>query len=206
MDDLPPDLARDVLEEHLAQRFGVEVADVFAEEGGAGEEEAAAADDVTDDGDRGSSCDEVEMIAARSEVEAAPALPTLDAVCKAAVISSMGFVTSLAGPWASIPIIGRLTDWPKKNPIPLRNCTMKCYLHPGCTTPAMKRYNVDNDQLLRWLFLGEIPAKDATPAAKKVLTQAHKALWVSQFVVGAATASSSGATLSGYVAATATFP
>ena len=35
LDDLPPDLARDVLEEHLAQRFGVEVADVFAEEGGA---------------------------------------------------------------------------------------------------------------------------------------------------------------------------
>jgi hypothetical protein len=191
LEDLPPDLARDVLEEHLAQHFAVEITTAFAETGGA---EAVVVDEVDDD--RGSSCDEVELSNAVREEQAAPAEATLDDVCEAAIISTRGYVTSPVGPWGSMSMVGRLTTWPEKVAMDNRSCSMKCYVHPGCTSPARKRHRVTDAALLRWLFSGELPAEGGTSIEKKALGLAHRALFqkmVDNAGPAAAASSTSGA-------------
>jgi hypothetical protein len=54
---------------------------------------------------------------------------------------------------------------------------MKCSVHPGCSSPAVKRYNITDDTFLRWLLSGEIPAPDATKAQKQALKAAHQAMF-----------------------------
>ena len=93
-----------------------------------------------------------------------------------AVISSLGYVSVEVPPWNTLPSVGRVTSWPAATMLQNRSCSMKCYMHPGCGSPAKKRYAVEDRQLLEWLFSMQ-PIPHATQDEKRAAVLEHKAKW-----------------------------
>ena len=57
--------------------------------------------------------------------EAEPEAPAVTAT-RGAEVDDRGYVRSSYGPWSSLGVVGRLTDWPEKKPREKRNISMKC--------------------------------------------------------------------------------
>ena len=132
----------------------------------------------------------LEALIADGEGEAAsapvPPIELTPAECaEVAQVSGMGYITCPIPPWDSKPMIGRLTSWPEARPMLLRSVSLKCYLHPGCGSPAKGRWAVSDNQLLRWLFSG-VCEEGATKHRKHELRLLHAAAWQPIFDEGIA--------------------
>ena len=115
-----------------------------------------------------------------------PPIELTPAECaEVAQVSGMGYITCPLPPWDSKPMIGRLTSWPEARPMLLRSVSLKCYLHPGCGSPAKGRWAVSDNQLLRWLFSG-VCEEGATKHRKHELRLLHAAAWQPIFDEGIA--------------------
>ena len=173
LDELPIDLARDVLEEHLFQHCGLALDDeVVEDDAPVPEEDGQMVETET-------SADENALAAAVAEEQLGePPMPSLDDLCAAAGMSPSGDVRCPLEPWASLGRIGRFTTWPANLPLEHRSCSMKCYVHSNCTSPALKTWRVTKAAMIRWLLSGELPAKTATTEDKKRLAVAHKGLFM----------------------------
>ena len=123
--------------------------------------------------------DDVELDAAIEEAEEVERPPTLADTVAAAVIGPGGYVTCPLLSWDKVKIIGRLTSWPAHKPEIERSWSMKCMLHPGCSSPAKRRHAVSNELFLSWLFQGSLIRLDpaATQEQQKRDGVAHRALW-----------------------------
>jgi hypothetical protein len=110
-------------------------------------------------------------------------------------VSSTGYVSSPAGIWSTLGSIGRVTSWPAHKPMLVRSVSMKCYLHPGCTSPAKGRSKVSDQFLLEWLFAG-VHEPGAASGRKKELGSLHRALFVTRFAAVNTPAASSSAAAS----------
>jgi hypothetical protein len=162
LEGLPSDLVDDIVAEQLLHRNLIGEASPEDECGDQGLDEVEA-----------SSGDEAEIM-----VQAAvPPLVLVRDVAAAAAMSPLGYITSPIGVWAGRAMVGRLTTWPAHKPVSNRSVSMKCYLHPGCTTPARARWKVSDDRLLLWLFSGVAPEEGASAAKKQELKAAHLTLF-----------------------------
>ena len=120
--------------------------------------------------------------------EAPPvAQPSALDLAAASSVSDLGYVTCSTPPWASISMIGRITEWPKDVPAPNRSTSCKCYLHKNCSSPAVKRRLATNDQLLQWLYSGPPIPDNATAEQKRQMAAEHKAMWKTLFKAPVAT-------------------
>ena len=106
------------------------------------------------------------------------------ALAASAIMDVGGYVTSTAPPWSDLGNIGRITSWPWDKPEMQRSCSAKCYVHPGCSSPAKVRWKTPDALLLKWLFSAQIPLADASRDAKKALCNAHKADFARIFAEG----------------------
>jgi hypothetical protein len=203
LEGLPRDLMFDIMEETGDREPGGD--DLLAEEPPFDEE-------ISHDGDVGfeRALDEqdVQQIDACSLCAASDGgeMPSVAEAVQKALTTPLGYVSCELGPWLAKPMVGRLTSWPEGQPAQSRSVSMKCYLHPGCSSPAVKRWNIISDDVFyTWLFKGKIPDPGATTAAKKALGVEHKAAWATVFasmnsapLVPVPAASSSGAASSSH--------
>jgi hypothetical protein len=93
-----------------------------------------------------------------------------------AVISPLGYVSVAVPPWNTLPSVGRVTTWPAATMLQNRSCSVKCYMHPGCGSPAKRRQAVKDQQLLNWLFSMQ-PMPLGTVAEKRAACVEHKSKW-----------------------------
>ena len=63
-------------------------------------------------------------------------------------------------------LIGRITTWPREEPLLRRSVSIKCWMHPGCGSPARKRHQVDDALLLQWFFQGSSKLVPAVSGCK----------------------------------------
>lgn len=108
-----------------------------------------------------------------------------------AEVSPMGYVSCPLPPFNSKPCCGRITCCPKDKRPESQNISCKCYMHTACATPAKRRPQITDAQLLTWLFRGHFD-----PTAKKKASGAdHMKLFseIAAASVASASASSSGA-------------
>ena len=203
LEGLPRDLMFDIMEETGDREPGGD--DLLAEEPPFDEE-------ISHDGDVGfeRALDEqdVQQIDAFSFCAASDGgeMPSVAEAVQKALTTPLGYVSCELGPWLAKPMLGRLTSWPESQPQQSRSVSMKCYLHPNCTSPAVKRWKIISDDVFyMWLFNSKIPDPGATTVTKKALGAEHKAAWATVFssmnsatLVPVPAASSSGAASSSH--------
>ena len=95
-------------------------------------------------------------------------------------MTPLGYISTTLPPLSALAVVGRITDWPADKPEPDRSCSCRCYMHPGCTTPAKRRRFLTNDLLLRWLFAGDF-LPDGTREEKKAAGERHKRMFKDMF-------------------------
>ena len=100
----------------------------------------------------------------------------LETVVAAAVVSPLGYVSVESEPWNQMRNLGRITSWPTATPLHMRSCSMRCYMHPRCGSPAKLRRVVTDQQLLDWLLSGR-PMASGTDEERRRATAEHKAKW-----------------------------
>jgi len=106
--------------------------------------------------------------------------PTPQQCVSASLMSSAGYVTCTLPGWAIGPSIGRITTWGKQPQLSDRSVSCRCYLHPKCVTPAKRRWQIDDQRLLLWLF-SAVHEPDATKARKNELGTLHRSLFKNIF-------------------------
>ena len=136
---MPADFAQDIVEE-MEEVSGVgpdadeDVAAALATSAAAAA--AVAVDEA--DSDAGTEVAFVEAAAA-AEVEAA--MPWV-ALAESAVVDEEGYVTHPSEPWSLLwkGRVGRITTWPKEQPLHARNVSCKCMYHTSdCSSKAIGR-------------------------------------------------------------------
>lgn len=119
---------------------------------------------------------EAEAAALAAATAAPPHLPSSADYVANCDVSASGYVTTSLPPLSGVAIVGRITSWPAHKPEMSRSVSCRCYLHPGCTSPAKSRRAMPNEVLLRWLFAGEhLP--EGTAAEKKAAGREHMRLF-----------------------------
>ena len=68
------------------------------------------------------------------------------------VMGALGYINTDVLPWSALVNVGRITDWPKDKPEQDRSVSCRCYMHPGCGTPAKRRHAVTDRIFSSWLF------------------------------------------------------
>ena len=114
----------------------------------------------------------------------APPVPTVADLVTSAEVDRAGYVTSPIHPWGR-RAIGRITTWPAHKPLENRSVSAKCYLHPGCASPAKSRRTCSDAVLLEWLMSGQVPPPGATHEVKQAMIAAHRAQFAAIFARGA---------------------
>ena len=102
-------------------------------------------------------------------------LPSPDLVASA-VISDTGHVSCPLKPWCEFTNIGRITTWPDHLPMDKRNVSIKCHMHPNCSSPVRTRRHFTNEALLTWLLTGACESI-VSDGRSKELAKEHKAKW-----------------------------
>ncbi len=162
--DVPPDMCDDILEAMKEEFAGPDIPPFPADFGDESDDEVFDAESAV----------RATMLGGESSDE--ESRPASGVEARLAInISSTGHVTSDAPGWKAFGNIGRITQWPAKAHPADQNVSIRCYLHPGCSV-ARKRLKYSDDQLLDWLFQGELPSPTAKPAEKKLMGQKHFAL------------------------------
>ena len=82
--------------------------------------------------------------------------PTIMECIDAALTGPLGYITCPLGRWRDVAMIGRIITWPASKPIAQRSVSVRCYLHPTCTSPAKLRHSVSDRLLYGWLFLASM--------------------------------------------------
>lgn len=172
--NLPADLVKDVMEEFRCV-LGAEGMDPEVLEATGPDERADEQSEASDPGVLTEAAG-APPASADAEDERDP----IDAAIAAASVSSTGHITSDFGHWAALRMVGRITSWPAHLPEERRSFSCKCYLHPGCSSAAVRRHTADNNALMRWLFAGALEP-DAVPSRKKELREEHMKLWTTMF-------------------------
>ena len=104
-------------------------------------------------------------------------LPTpMEAASAGEVEKLSGYVYCALEPWKSLPYLGRVTEWPDTAPREKRVCLLRCGLHDSCSVKIGRRH-VSDDDLLEWLFSGEIPPEGADRFTRITLGGAHREMW-----------------------------
>ena len=88
-------------------------------------------------------------------------------------VSPMGYVSCKVPPWSQKILLGRITSWPKEVKPEWRSVQCSCMMHPECRTPAFKRWEMSDDDFVRWL-LTATPCQDLSRAERLALGKAHK--------------------------------
>ena len=179
---MPADFAQDIVEE-MEEVLGVgpdadaDVAAALAASAVAAA--AAAAGDADSDADSAAAVVEA---AAAAEVEAA--MPWI-VLAASAVVDEEGYVTNPLEPWSLLyqGRVGRITTWPKTKPLLARSVSCKCFYHVDCSSPAVKRSQITDQQLLSWLFAG-VCEPGCVLGRSQVLAKEHKSSY--RLVVAAA--------------------
>lgn len=104
-------------------------------------------------------------------------LPTpMEAASAGEIEKLSGYVYCALEPWKSLPYLGRVTEWPDTAPREKRVCLLRCGLHDSCSVKIGRRH-VSDDDLLEWLFSGEIPPEGADRFTRITLGGAHRDMW-----------------------------
>lgn len=176
--ELPEDVVADVLAE-FGRLFGEEeMGDDFLEPAAADGE----GDDQTEDAALLAEDLEAQVAAAEgspaesSGEGAGEALDPAVVAAAAATISPTGYVSSSAGAWSEVAMVGRITTWPAHKPEETRSVSCRCYVHTNCRSPARRRFAITNEDLLRWLF-SAVREPGAPRARQQELAKQHQAQW-----------------------------
>lgn len=114
----------------------------------------------------------VDDVAAEPQTGSIAAAPTPAEAAAVARVQAAGYVTCILAPWSDMTHVGRITTWPDDRPVAQRSVGCRCYQHPRCSV-SKARSKVSDELLLRWLFSGEIPGSEATPAQKAAMRESH---------------------------------
>ena len=104
-----------------------------------------------------------------------PPTPT-EAASASEVEDLSGYIKCLLEPWKSIPLLGRITEWPDTVPKEKRVCLIRCCLHQSCSIKVGRR-RASNEALLEWFYAGEIAPEGADRFVRIALGEAHMAMW-----------------------------
>ena len=103
---------------------------------------------------------------------------SIDEVLLASVVmDDSGYVTCSLPPWNAWATLGRLTTWPADVPMEKRNVSLKCHMHPKCSTPVRRRKNVTDKEMICWLLHGTCDELLPTASRADELAKEHKAAW-----------------------------
>ena len=117
---------------------------------------AAAAPAAAAGGDADSDADfEVAVVEAAAAAEVEATMPCV-ALAASAVVDEEGYVTNPSEPWSFLykGRVGRITTWPETKPLLARNVSCKCLYHSDCSSKAVARSQITDQQLISWLFAG----------------------------------------------------
>lgn len=190
-------LAADELEaiaSELAEAMGVAPEPMAASSGGGGEGDPEA------QGCESGQEEEALKVASaeRGDDDPPEVVATPKECADQAEISPMGYISCPLPPFNDKPAPGRLTTWPATKPLASRSVSVRCYMHPGCSSPAKSRRLVEDSLLVQWLFSAKVEP-GATRERQHQLAKEHKELFKAMLAEAAAQA----ATSAGQDAATA---
>ena len=103
-----------------------------------------------------------------------------------AMVSPMGYIATDVVPWSAMASVGRITSWPASVDLAKRSVSCRCYMHPGCSSPARRRAQISDAELIDWLFSEKPLDAGATTAARKAAAAVHRAKWATAIALAPA--------------------
>lgn len=169
LDGLPRDVLADVVQAFECEAgLGGDSEDEAPEEPAQEQEQALSAES----GGEEEALKAADAQGAQESADRAP--PSLEQLVEACTVTALGYVSCPLPPWDSRPVFGRITTWPTNKPVASRSVSCRCYTHTGCTTPAKRRWQVSDRQLLEWLLQGRVEP-EAGSDRRKALAAEHRA-------------------------------